>query len=169
MQGVRVAASSSINAIARGLTISAWASRAAPVGARYYSILSRQHGTTFRDAYNFTFHGSLLEAFLYVDTVHANVAATSTPTPASTWIHVACVFDGSTARLYIGGREVASRGMPGAINQVATNPIYIGVNVNTVWPPEPYAGKYDDVMLWSRALSAEQIDLLARGYAPALP
>jgi hypothetical protein len=82
---------------------------------------------------------------------------------------VACVFDGASTRLYLDGREVGARATPGAVNQITSNPVYIGVNVNTVWPPEPYAGKLDEVMMWSRALPAEQIALLARGYAPAAP
>ncbi len=169
LQGVKVPQSASINGIASAFTIAAWAWRPAPVANRYYSILSRQYAMEFTDAYNLTFHGTLLEAYIFANGVHTLLAGTGYPVPAASWVHVACVYDGSNARLFLDGRQIGMKALQGTITQDVENPIYIGVNVNTVWPPESYTGKLDDVMLWNRALPLDQIGMLARGVAPAGP
>lgn len=69
------------------------------------------------------------------------------------WVHIAGTYDGAAQRLYVNGVEVASRAQTGAI-RTSTNPLTIGGNVN--WG-EYFAGRLDDVRVYSRALSATEI------------
>jgi hypothetical protein len=69
------------------------------------------------------------------------------------WTHLAATYDGAAQRLYVNGREVARRPQQGAI-QAAPGLLQIGGN--TVWG-EYFMGRIDEVRIYSRALSADEI------------
>ena len=77
------------------------------------------------------------------------------------WTHVAAAFDGTTARLYINGNEVASGpfSFAGGIGAGMT----IGNNNSDSWPdcPGVFNGDMDEVRIYNRALSPAQIAYLA--------
>jgi hypothetical protein len=89
--------------------------------------------------------------------------------PLFTWVHVALTHDGTTLRLYQDGKEVASA--PYARPQMPdTTPICIGCNQNGPGDSandETLAGRLDEVMLYSRALSAAEVARLAAGDLPS--
>jgi len=83
--------------------------------------------------------------------------------PARTWQHVALVADGMTVRLYRNGNQVAS----GSYNGTVANPSAVanmffgariaddGVNLNTT--PGYWTGLLDDLGMWNRALTPNEI------------
>ncbi|HET8754993.1 MAG TPA: LamG-like jellyroll fold domain-containing protein [Solirubrobacteraceae bacterium] len=73
--------------------------------------------------------------------------------PANTWTHLATTYDGATLRLYVNGTQVASRAQTGNI-PASTGALRIGGN--SVWA-EWFAGLIDEVRVYSRALSAGEI------------
>jgi hypothetical protein len=76
------------------------------------------------------------------------------------WIHVGLTYDGTTAKAYINGSEVSS----GTKNwNLVLSRAYLGRQVND---GEYWDGEVDDVWLYSRALTAEQVRGLANGVAP---
>jgi len=77
----------------------------------------------------------------------------SSPLPLNTWSHVAASYDGSTLRLYVNGVLVASTPQAGSIDP-APGPLRIGGN--SVWG-EYFTGRIDEVRIYSRALSAAEI------------
>jgi alpha-mannosidase len=86
--------------------------------------------------------------------------------PTSSWQHVAVVADGSNIRLYRNGTQVASVGYNGTLKTGFTA-LGIGVKLNDAGTgpdsasPGYWNGKIDDVRVYSRALSAQEISTLA--------
>lgn len=71
------------------------------------------------------------------------------------WLHVGLTYDGVTARLYAGGIEVASE--PKTWDLVPSR-AYVGQQVNEA---EFWDGAVDEVRLYDRALTAEELAWLA--------
>jgi PKD repeat protein len=73
--------------------------------------------------------------------------------PLNTWTHLAATFDGATLRLFVNGVQVSSIAATGAI-AASSGPLRIGGHaVAGEW----FAGRIDDVRVYSRALSAAEI------------
>ena len=66
---------------------------------------------------------------------------------------LAMTYDGANRRLYVNGVQVASDAKTGLI-QVTSNPLSIG---GTAVYGEYFTGRIDDVRVYSRALSAAEI------------
>jgi glucose/arabinose dehydrogenase/PKD repeat protein len=73
--------------------------------------------------------------------------------PLNAWSHIASTYDGSSIRLYVNGSLVRTTAAAGSII-TTTNALTIGGN--TVWP-EWFAGRIDDVRIYDRVLSAQEI------------
>jgi hypothetical protein len=71
----------------------------------------------------------------------------------NTWAHLAATFDGTNLRLYVNGTLVATRPASGSIVQSAS-PLQIG-GASTInsW----FQGRIDEVRLYNRALTAQEI------------
>ncbi|MHC4250485.1 MAG: LamG-like jellyroll fold domain-containing protein, partial [Planctomycetota bacterium] len=83
------------------------------------------------------------------------------------WVHVACTFGGGTARAYINGKL---RGEKTGITQTTANagtPLWLG-RPSKVVPEEAFDGTLDDVRVWNRVLSANEIKEVA-GVAGGTP
>lgn len=77
------------------------------------------------------------------------------------WYHLAGVYDGTQAILYIDGIQVASGTMPGPIPTPA--PFLIGAmhNNSTPWAPDHFFhGWIEEVRIWNGSISEEQIRFL---------
>jgi large repetitive protein len=164
---VNVAESSSIDSITNQVTAAAWI-LLDQVNADFATAISRQIGTGFGQQYHLSIN-SMQQAAFYVTSPTTLVYLTSPSTmPLQTWIHLAGTWDGSEARLYINGTEVATAQIGGPLGP-ETNPVVLGGNGNggsrTV--SELVPGRLDDVMLYRRALAPDEIARLASG--PLLP
>ncbi len=73
--------------------------------------------------------------------------------PLNTWTHLAATYNGVTLRLYVNGSEVGSRPLGGAL-VASTMPLRIGGDA--LWG-EYFAGRIDEVRIYSRALSPAEI------------
>jgi chitodextrinase len=73
--------------------------------------------------------------------------------PLNQWTHLATTWDGATLRLFVNGRQVASRALSGTLAQ-SSRPLRIGGN--QVWS-EWFEGSLDEVRVYNRALSAAEI------------
>jgi len=81
------------------------------------------------------------------------------------WHHVAGVYDGTMARIYIDGVESASKAATGQLSTSANN-VLIGENEAAIG--RLLTGTLDDVRIYSRGLNAEQIQIVMKGYAGPL-
>jgi hypothetical protein len=99
--------------------------------------------------------------------VGPNLLRASTPaTFFGGWHHVAFSADGAQLRLYVDGVQVASTDYIGSLNAPEIPYISFGAQLNvdeagTLGPdgtnPNFYVGQVDDVGLWTRGLSAEEV------------
>jgi hypothetical protein len=71
----------------------------------------------------------------------------------NTWSHLAATYDNATLHLYVNGVSVAATPLTGPL-QTSDMPLRIGGN--TIWG-EYFRGQIDDVRIYSRALSAAEI------------
>ena len=79
--------------------------------------------------------------------------ATGIDLPLNTWAHLAGTFDGTTYRFYINGQLVATS--EGTLGEPTTAPFLIGGSGGCTH--EPFVGLIDEVELFNRALSAEEV------------
>jgi hypothetical protein len=163
---VQVAPSPSIDAIVDRVTVAAWINLEGTIDrdTTFATALSRQIGTS-EDQY---YHLSLLfdgRPTLFI-TTDVGYVAPSAPNPVTrgAWTHVATVYDGATVRLYVNGAEVASAALTGTF-MPDTTPVILGGNGNDASgvPTELFPGRIDELMLYGRALSADEIGQLAAG------
>jgi len=82
-----------------------------------------------------------------------------------TWIFAAGTYDGAMMRIYQNGVEVASRKATGVIGTSATVSAWIGGNPSSEIAC-PFNGILDEVAVFSRALSADEINAI---YAARVP
>ena len=71
------------------------------------------------------------------------------------WVHVAFTNDGTTGKIYIDGDEVMAGNVPGKLKSNA-DPLRIAQDCDR--PNNVFAGMIDEVRLWNRALSENDID-----------
>lgn len=76
------------------------------------------------------------------------------PLPLNQWVHLAATLQGSVARLYVNGAQVASGTLPVPRDVVRTRN-YIGLSN---WIQDAYANaQFDEIRLWSRARTQAEI------------
>ncbi|MBI2145075.1 LamG domain-containing protein, partial [Candidatus Woesearchaeota archaeon] len=84
----------------------------------------------------------------------------STTVPAgsnNTWLYVACVNNGTHGLLYLNGNSTAVDATPATSVGGSTNSLWIG-QARIASATSTFNGSIDDVMVWSRGLSAEEIN-----------
>jgi hypothetical protein len=76
------------------------------------------------------------------------------PLPLGRWVHLAGTVDGQVMRLYVDGQLVGTMDRPGPAKG-STLPLYLGSYAPDHWAH--FDGLLDEVRLWSRALTPEEI------------
>ncbi|MFA6897000.1 MAG: LamG domain-containing protein [Patescibacteria group bacterium] len=88
--------------------------------------------------------------------------------PTSGWIHIVATYADNVAKIYINGvPENIVDQTNGALN-VATNNLYIGEAIDGVSGAIPFPGSIDDVRIYNRALSDDEIRQLYNQKKPVL-
>jgi hypothetical protein len=163
---VNVPDSASIDSITTEVTVAAWVFLTAPVMANTYgTAISRQIGTGYDQHYHLSVNDQQ-QAILFITTTTAGQQVIGGPPnfPLQTWVHLAGTYDGSQMRLYVNGAEVNSEAVTGPF-ATETNPVILSGNGNTDTHTvsEFVPGELDEVMLYRRALSADEIGQLKAG------
>jgi hypothetical protein len=76
------------------------------------------------------------------------------PLPTDTWSHLAMTWDGTMLRLYVDGKEVASRLVVGPL-ATGDGPLRLGANGVS---GQSFAGSMDEVRIYDRSLTPTEID-----------
>ncbi len=164
---VNVADSSSIDSITTQVTTAAWI-YLDQMNTDFATAISRQIGTGFGQQYHLSINPMQQAAFYLTSPTKLAYLTSPSAMPLQTWIHLAGTWDGSEARLYVNGTEVTTAQVSGPLS-AETNPVVLAGNGNgssrTV--SELVPGRLGDIMLYRRALAADEIARLASG--PLLP
>lgn len=163
---VDVPDSPSIDSITTEVTVAAWMNLQGTIASgSYATAISRQIGTGFGQHYHLSVNSGL-QAILFITTPNSGQVVLGSPTavPQQTWMHLAGTYDGSEARLYVNGVEVASLPVSGPF-AAETNPVVLSGNGNDTSHAvsELVPGQLDDVMLYRRALRADEVARIAGG------
>jgi hypothetical protein len=138
-----------------GLTLEAWVYPTALGSGNWRTVVMKERpgGETF----NLYAHSSTNRPTAYV----VAAAQPNSPLNASgtsqlalnTWTHLAATYDGTTLRLYVNGNQVGTRAVAGPL---LTSSGVLRMGGNGVWG-EFFRGRLDDVRIYSRALTAAEI------------
>ncbi len=159
-----------LDVVGNAMTISAWfnAEDLANCTARDCRIVSKAAGGV-QELHHYFMVGTiesgtdtLLRFRLKTGTVTTTLIATFGTLSENKWTHVAAVYGGSTMRLYKDGAEVGTRNQTGTIATDPTVSVWIGGNPSGA-THRPWAGQIDDVRIYNRALTPQEIQTLATG------
>jgi hypothetical protein len=163
---VQVAPSPSIDSIEARVTLSAWVNLEGPISASdiWATALSRQIGTTIEQHYHLSLIMDGRPSLFIMTVAEWTLIQAADPAPTGAWTHLAGVYDGAAARLYVNGVEVASQALTGSF-AADTTPVILGGNANdgSGVPIELFTGRIDELMLYARALTPAEIAQLAAG------
>jgi beta-galactosidase len=161
---VNVPRSSSIDSITTAMTVAAWIYLDGEIG-EYATAISRQLGTTFEQHYHLSVNAQR-QAILFINTPESGQVVLGGPptVPRQTWVHIAGTYGGRQLRLYVDGVQVASGDATGRF-AAETNPVILSGNGNEAdhVVSEFVPGRLDEIMLYRRALGADEIARLASG------
>ena len=145
--------SASLN-ITAAITIAAWIR---PIDVSTRTIL----GKTSPDGYELSINKTNKVEFEFNTTTNGAtyriVSNTNYPSNATTWMHVAATFDGTTSKIYINGIQD---------NSITYNPVTIKTNTSGLFIGSlngsgRWKGGLDDVRLYNGALTAAEISIIS--------
>lgn len=160
---VSVGPSASIDSIGNALTLAASLYLDGTI-TNYATAISRQIGGGINQLYHLSVDAGG-KARLIIDAKDGGFIMLGSPekVPQRTWLHLAATWNGAEARLYLDGVQVDSGALASGPFNPETNPLVLGGNGNDTQVNELVPGQLADVMLYRRALPAEQIAQLATG------
>ena len=126
------------------------------MNTEFATAISRQMDTGFGQQYHLSINAMQQAAFYLTSSTKLAYLTSPSTMPLQTWIHLAGTWDGSEARLYVNGTEVATAQVGGPL-AAETNPVVLGDgNGASRTVSELVPGRLDDVMLYRRALAADR-------------
>lgn len=136
-------------------TFMAWVNADHWNGTRQIVGKSVHGGCSGRTQYGLFSEGGVFKLRFETESGRADIS-TDLP-PVGEWVHVGFTNDGSTAKIYVNGEAVVEGAVPGTLN-ANDDPWRIGQDCERL--NYVFAGAIDEVRLWNRALSAEDIAAL---------
>lgn len=128
------------------------------------SLLNKPLGSSFHNSWELLFFpidGSAALLFnMHVEGTGYGVTLPGPP-PLAQWVHVAGVWDGSMATLWVDGRVVGSEPAPEL--QLDDHPVLVGADLEQELPEAFFPGRIDDVRIYRRAFDGEEIAALHQG------
>jgi hypothetical protein len=160
---VVVPTSASIDSITDGLTVAGWIYLDGTIDL-WATMLSRQVGSTIEQHYHLSLNPDRRPNLFLTTASRRVVLSSPDPVVPRTWVHLAATYDGATTRLYVDGTLTVSMPITGDF-EPDTTPVILGGNGNdaTGVPTELFPGRIDEIMLYRRALSADEIVRLHAG------
>ncbi|MFF0866600.1 LamG-like jellyroll fold domain-containing protein [Nonomuraea sp. NPDC003560] len=132
----------------QGMTMSAWINPTSLSGWRSVAFKDYTGGVGYG---LYASNGTAPSSWLRSGGAHQQVDGTAA-LPTGTWSHLAVTHDGTTARLYVNGQQVAQKAV-GALED-SGGALQIGANTN--WG-EYFGGAIDELRIYNRAQTAAEI------------
>jgi len=142
---------------ATAITISAWINTSAPT-TNFAMIVNKDSGVPDNSQYTLRMNGTTGKAMFRAEGAGLITASGNTILNANQWYHVVGTYDGNNTRFYLNGVEDATpaSGSGNMTNNSAN--LEIGRRDDGYYFP----GKIDDVRIYNRALSGDEIKRLYR-------
>ena len=146
-------------------TIAAFVRSGDLAGTGPYTMCGKAFDTGNFNSWNWVFASGPdgdpgFEVVLYLNTTStADYVAADFDYPADQWVHVTSVWDGAVASMYIDGVFVSEAALP--TPGFDDNPISVGFDFNAGAPGQYYAGALDELRIYDRALSEQEIAVIA--------
>ncbi len=167
---VNVDPSPSIDSITDQITISGWIYFEGTV-SDYATAASREIGNTVDQHYHISINMQEVPT-LFIATDGGTVRLVGeAPVTRMSWVHIAGTYDGSVVHIYVNGQQqVMMQALTGRF-MADTTPFILGANGNgpMYGVSERFPGRIDEIMLYRRALSADEIAMLYNGALFASP
>jgi len=161
---INVPDSSSIDSITDQVTVAGWIYLDGAL-SNYATIISRQIGTGYGQHYHLSLTTTQNPGLYITTTTNGQLdIVASEVVPQQTWTHLAGTYDGTNSRLYLNGVLVNTGVISGPFAS-ETDPVVVGGNANTAsfTVSEQTPGQLDEVVLYRRALSADEIARIKGG------
>ncbi|MCF7824815.1 MAG: T9SS type A sorting domain-containing protein [Candidatus Marinimicrobia bacterium] len=133
------------------LTISVWVKPSSNVSSQWQGIVDKQPNTS--SGYLLQFRPNIANIVFSLATGSNYVDLTSTIVPQpNTWYNVVVTYDGASMMMYINGTLDNQKEYAGSIIP-NDDPLYVGSRGLM----EPFEGSIDELAIWDRVVSAEEI------------
>lgn len=143
------------------ITLSAWINENSVGIWRFAKIISK--GADYYTPHYELYSGSSQNKYVFIVHTGSVEHVVSNVDAMTGWVHLVGTYDGSEMKIYINGSLDNVKALTGPIS-TANNPLYIGKRQNDY--ERYFNGSIDDVRIYDRALSPEEIQEL---YAPYFP
>lgn len=149
-----------------GFTVATWL-RPSDTLANFAAAIGIAYGDDFLNSWQlFLFRADPGYGVSFVSTEGFNGGPlTVAPFPWNTWAHVVWTYDGSVKRGYMDGELATERDVAIAIDGL--HDLYIGADEIGGVDELPYRGDMDDILLYDRALSGDEVRSLFGGELPS--
>lgn len=162
---VRTSDSSSLAISGNAITLSVWVNYLNTNTHQIFIAKPYKEGSHLSPYFSYGMHGLFVNStqirprfWLTIGNTAKSVTSSELVSP-QTWYHLIGVYDGSTMKIFINGVERGSVSVTGAITSYAT-PLLIGANGGLT---ECFKGSIDDVRIYNRALSNQEVQDLYNG------
>ena len=156
---VNVSNPSSLN-IQNSISIFAWTKRNGNTATTYERVAGKYYYNGSLDTGSWLLYKSgSSNRFSCLFNISGNFVQISSPVDTfltDTWYWVGCTYDGTYVRNYINGVEQGSTAATGSI-AVSNYPVIIGASSNGISVQNNFNGTIDEVSIWNRGLTADEI------------
>ena len=147
-----------------GITISVWINCDRDSSKAYNCVITRETRDTWSEYFDIAVLNNKPLFAIDADGASYKQVDCIDSIPLNQWVHLAGTYDNKTMRLYINGWEAAALNNGIAFQFADQNPLIIGSNTNDQGKSmhDFFFGYIDDLKIYNRPLSAEEIKELAR-------
>ena len=135
-----------------GMTLETWVFPTAQGNSWRTAILKEAPGS-FVYALYAKENSNRPSAHVFVGGADLDVRGAQSSVPLNVWTHLAATYDGATLRLFVNGVQAVTRAVTGSM---ANSTGLLKIGGNAIWS-EWFAGRIDDVRIYSRALSVAEL------------
>jgi hypothetical protein len=165
--GVLITGSEDLGAGSTALTVMVWVN---PTSNAQSAVLHKTWGGGESSFYVRTGSGAMNAAVSTTPKTSIGLASLPGSVPLNQWSHLALVYDAETIRVVVNGQLAGSKTLQGKI-VAGANPLPLGIGYRPVGADgsgveSPYTGSIDEVLIFKRALSPDEIETYYRSMAP---
>ena len=147
------------------ISVAAWAKLS--VASGYKGIVTKRSNPAPHIQWALQTEGGLSKYTFCIQFSGTDRWVASTTSLDTNWHHLVGTYDGKTMKLFVDGVLEGENPMSMDMDSIPTMPIYIGARATGTSPytgfADPFGGLIDEVGIWRRALTPEEVEALYNG------